>query len=480
MLPRSIAHLPIKPASRLLNAASLDRFRRASIAAPLKVGQSRGGQLREGDRFNGLRSNRYADDYRLTNFTAGESVRLDLRSRSFNAYLQLLDAKTNRLLWHNNDRTSRSTNASITFTPTAGDRYIVRVTSDNFAGKGRYVLKTIRNPPTEVVFQREYGYGLVNAAKAVAAAIGSAPFANQPNVNAWDVDLINAPEVWAQGYSGQGITVAVLDTGIDYSHPDLQANLWRNLGEIADNGIDDDANGYVDDVRGWNFADAQDSNDPIDTDSHGTHVAGTIAAANNSFGTTGIAYSAKIMPVRVIGGIDDARADLFDNNVAAGIRYAVDNGARVLNLSLGNYIGDPTMTQTRSALQYATQKGAIAIMASGNERTEGANRPIEPAYFARFGLGIGVGAIDRRRQIADFSNPAGNYPLPFLVAPGVTILSTVPGGSYQQIGWSGTSMATPHISAIAALVLSANPNLTPAQVASLLIATADPTAVQDE
>jgi subtilisin family serine protease len=462
-------------------ALLVKRFHRsaAKSAATLKVGGSQRSQLSENDRFNPLRSGRYADDYQLRRLTVGEPVRIDLRSRSFNAYLQLLNAKTGKLLWHNNDRISSSTDASITFTPAANIRYAVRVTSYRREDKGRYILKTIRNPTPEVRFHREFGYGLVNAAKAVARAAGAALFADQPNVTAWNLDQVKAPEVWAQGYSGQGVTVAVLDTGVDYNHPDLQANLWQNPGEIADNGIDDDANGYIDDWRGWNFADAQDNNDPIDTDSHGTHVAGTIAAGNNGFGTIGVAYSAKIMPVRVIGGVEDSRSDLFDANVAAGIRYAVDNGARVLNISLGNYVGDVTMTETRVALQYAIQKGAIAVMAAGNERREGANRPIEPAYFSRFGLGIAVGAVDRRQQLANFSNPAGNRPLPFFVAPGVTVRSTVPDGGYQQIGWNGTSMATPHISGTVALMLSANPNLTPAQVFSILTATADPTAVQD-
>lgn len=410
---------------------------------------------------------------------AGQAVRIDLQSRSFNPFLQLLNAKTGKLLWHNNDRRDRSTAASITFTPRADQRYILRVTSYEAKGKGRYTLRAIGNPPTEVVFNREYGYGLVNAARAVANAIGASLFADQPNSNSWNADLVNAPEVWAQGFSGQGVTVAVLDTGVDYNHPDLQANLWQNLNEIPDNGIDDDLNGYIDDRRGWDFADALDGNDPMDSDRHGTHIAGTIAAANNGFGVTGIAYSAKVMPVRVIGGVDDNRADLFDANVAAGIRYAVDNGARVLNLSLGNYLGDPPMVQTRAALQYAVNKGAIAVMASGNERKEGANRPIEPAAFARFGLGVAAGAVNPNRQLADFSNPAGNRPLTFLVAPGVTVRSTVPGDGYDERGWSGTSMATPHISATIALMLSANPNLTPAQVLGILTATADPTGVQD-
>jgi subtilisin len=218
-------------------------------------------------------------------------------------------------------------------------------------------------------------------AKAVASAIAWSPFADVPDLGGtqWELDMIKAPEVWAQGFTGQGVTVAVLDTGVDYTHPDLQANIWQNPGEIAGNGLDDDQNGFVDDIRGWSFVD-DDSNDPMDSDQHGTHVAGTIAAGNNGFGVTGVAYDAKIMPIRVIDGRDDNYPQRFDANVAAGIRYAVQNGARVINMSLGNYIGDPVMVQTRTALQEAFQAGVVAVMASGNERQEGATRPIEPAY----------------------------------------------------------------------------------------------------
>ncbi|NEQ27530.1 MAG: S8 family serine peptidase, partial [Microcoleus sp. SIO2G3] len=284
-------------------ASPRPRLRRAAAPAALSLGQVQRGQLTDSDRSNKLRSNAFADDYRLRGLTVGQPVRINLQARSFDPYLQLLNAKTGKLLWHNNDRALGSTAASLTFTSQPNIRYTLRVTSNEDEGEGRYALRTIRNPVPEVIFNREYGYGLVNAAKAVASAVavqtggsGAAPFPEQPNVNVWSADLINAPEVWARGYSGQGVIVAVLDTGVDYNHPDLQPNLWQNLSEIPNNEIDDDRNGYIDDVRGWDFADAQDSNDPMDTDKHGTHVAGTIAAAKNDFGVTGIAYSAKIMP----------------------------------------------------------------------------------------------------------------------------------------------------------------------------------------
>jgi subtilisin family serine protease len=457
----------IQPAkAKAINKGSLKPFQRLN------------GELTESDGLNQRRSGSHADNYRLSGFSIGQQVRIDLRSNQFDSFLQILNAKNGKLLWQNNDRTSDTSDASVTFTIRPGVTYQIRVTSADTDQLGRYTLRSL-NPSTTPLFNSDYGYGLVDAAKAVAEALNRPTFADVADLGGSqpDLDTIKAPEAWAQGFTGRGITVAVLDTGVDYTHPDLEGNIWQNPGEIANNGIDDDYNGFVDDIHGWNFVDAE-SNDPMDFEGHGTHVAGTIAATNNGFGTTGVAYGAKIMPVRVIGGMDDSYSDQFDANVAQGIRYAVQNGARVINMSLGNYVGSPSMVQTRAALEYATRSGVIAVMAAGNERDEGANRPIEPANFARQGLGVAVGAINSRRQVAYFSNPAGKRPIEFLVAPGVNIRSTVPNGGYEQ-DWSGTSMATPHIAGVIALMLGANPQLTTAQVISILQTSANPYVVSD-
>ena len=175
----------------------------------------------------------------------------------------------------------------------------------------------------------------------------------------WNVNSIQAPEVWNAGFTGEGITVAVIDTGVDLTHPDLVDNLWTNVGEIAGDGIDNDGNGFVDDVFGWDFVSHDAS--PNDAHGHGTHVAGTIAAGNNGRGTTGIAYGADIMPIRVLG--NDGSGSSLD--VAAGIRYAVDNGADVINLSLG---GGYSST-IDAALQYAEANDVFVVAASGNEGT---------------------------------------------------------------------------------------------------------------
>jgi subtilisin family serine protease len=417
----------------------------------------------------------FQDEYALVGLRGRQQVQVNLQSTAFDAYLQLVDRNTGKVIAQNDDANPSTSNARLTFTVRRDTQYALRVTSYERGQTGRYRLqtsvKTIAGNPR---FSSDYGYGLINASAAVAQAAGRAIFADIQDTNGWNLDLIKAPESWAQGFTGQGVIVAVIDTGVNYNHPDLAENIWMNAGEIANNGIDDDKNGFIDDVRGWSFVDT-DTNDPMDFDGsdnigHGTHVAGTIAALNNGFGTTGVAPNAKIMPIRVIGGSDDLYEDRFDANLAAGIRYAVDNGARVLNISLGNEPGEAPLVQTRLALEYAVQRGAIAVMASGNERLDGATRPIDPASYAGQGLGIAVGAVNRKQEVADFSNPAGNRPLNFVVAPGVGIRSTILGEGYDV--FDGTSMATPHVVGVVALMLSANPSLTAAQVEAILTGTA--------
>jgi subtilisin family serine protease len=416
----------------------------------------------------------FEDNYTLTGLRNRQQVRVNLQSSAFDAFLQLIDKNTGRIIAQNDDANPGTRNARLTFTVRQNTQYVLRVTSYEQGKTGRYKLQTsVRAIATNSRFHTDYGYGLVNASAAVAQAAGRTLFSEVQDSSSWNLDLIKAPESWAQGYTGQGIIVAVIDTGVNYNHPDLAENIWMNADEIANNGIDDDQNGFIDDVRGWSFVDT-DTNDPMDFDGsdnigHGTHVAGTIAALNNGFGTTGVAPNAKIMPIRVIGGSDDLYEERFDANLAAGIRYAVDNGARVLNISVGNDPGEAPLVQTRLALEYAAQFGVIAVMASGNERLDGATRPIDPASYAAQGLGIAVGAVNRKSEIADFSNPAGNRPLPFVVAPGVGIRSTITGERYDT--FDGTSMATPHVAGVVALMLSANPTLTAAQVTAILTTT---------
>ncbi|MCC5636676.1 S8 family serine peptidase [Nostoc sp. CHAB 5844] len=308
-------------------------------------------------------------------------------------------------------------------------------------------------------FSLTNGYGLINAAAAVAQALGQTTFADVPNLGGrnWGADLIKAPEVWAKGYTGEGITVAVVDSGVDRNHRDLSTNIWKNSQEIAGNGKDDDGNGYIDDVYGWNFV--SNNNNTLDKNGHGTHVAGTIAGVKNSFGVTGIAYNAKIMPVKVLS--DNGSGS--DSAIANGIRYAADNGANVINVSIGN---DQQNTDIQSAVQYASRKGAIVVMAAGNDS---GLTPYYPASYAK-DWGLAVGAVDKYGEMADFSNLAGSELLSYVTAPGVAVYSTLPGSKYGS--WNGTSMATPHVAGVVALMLSANKGLTEAQIRKIVTATA--------
>ena len=289
----------------------------------------------------------------------------------------------------------------------------------------------------------------------------SAPFAPLADVQyfggsrEWNLNSVNAPEAWQAGYSGEGITIAVVDTGVDLDHPDLVDNIYVNAGEIEGNGIDDDGNGYVDDVNGYDFA-GRDA-DPNDVGGHGTHVAGTIAAGLNGFGATGVAPDATILPVRVLG--NDGTGST--NTVAAGIRYAADLGADIINLSLGGGYS----RAIQSAIDYAQDLGSFIVAAAGNES---ASTPGFPARFSSiYDNVLSVGAHNSRDQIAGFSNDVGTSGSVQVDAPGVGVFSTYVGGRYATL--SGTSMAAPHVAGVAALALSANPDLTPSQLRDLLV-----------
>jgi subtilisin family serine protease len=256
--------------------------------------------------------------------------------------------------------------------------------------------------------------------------------------------------------------VAVVDTGVDYNHFDLDSRIWTNSSEIVGNGIDDDGNGYIDDVRGWDFI--NNDNDPMDRNSHGTHVAGTIAGENNGIGVTGVAYNATIMPIQVLS------AEGFGSSIAVanGIRYAADNGAHVINLSLGGGFN----SSIKSAVEHAWELGSLVIMASGNE---GASQPSYPAQYA-VDTGVAVGAIDINNNVAGFSNDAGETVMDYVVAPGVNVLSTVPGGGFAR--FNGTSMATPHVAGVAALLRGAVSEMAVATLESFIVQTANPNFIE--
>lgn len=250
--------------------------------------------------------------------------------------------------------------------------------------------------------------------------------------------------------AGEGTVVAVIDTGVDYNHEDLQDNIWTNSAEVSGTtGADDDNNGYVDDVHGINLIDPNET--PMDDHGHGTHVAGIIAMENNNVGGVGIAYKSKIMPIKA-GGSDGT---FYSSDIAKGIEYAYKNGADVINMSFGSSAHSALI---ENALQDAFGS-CVLVAAAGNEGVTTAdcpyNLPSANMYPAAYSYVIGVMAYDENNKFASFSNwdylPNANAEYE-VVAPGVNIYSTLPNGRYAT--WNGTSMAAPMVSAEAAILRS--------------------------
>ena len=287
---------------------------------------------------------------------------------------------------------------------------------------------------------------------------------------------IQAEAAWDIEQGSANVILAIIDTGVDWNHEDLAANIWTNLGEIADNSIDDDGNGYIDDVRGWDFvnvpfdwpADSQPmngedgrtaDNDPDDFDGHGTHCSGIAAAVtNNSTGVAGTGWYTTIMPVRV--GYTTSTGNGSIPWGYEGIVYAVDNGADIVSLSWGSN-GSSNLGQ--DVINYAWDNGVIVIAAAGNDAVNNLHFP------AAYEHAIAVAATGTvSDNLANFSN-FGTWV--DICAPGTSILSTFPGNTYGSIG--GTSMSTPMVAGGVALLLSQFPTETSHEILIRLTSAAD-------
>lgn len=258
------------------------------------------------------------------------------------------------------------------------------------------------------------------------------------------------------------VIVAVIDTGVDYNHPDLNGNIWMNPGEagaLANNGIDDDKNGYVDDFMGWDFAD--NDNLPWDRTStfgnpgHGTHCSGVIAAqADNGVGIRGIAPNVTIMPLRFI----TEKGEGSTADAVKAMKYAIEMGAWITSNSWGGpeEAGDPDSQILREVFAEAATRGRLTVVAAGNERTDVDRNPMQatPASYNLPNM-LTVAASTPRGDLAGFSNYGAK--LVHLAAPGTGILSTVTGDRYMNL--DGTSMATPVVAGAAALFWSMNPQM---------------------
>ncbi|MCF8351004.1 MAG: S8 family serine peptidase [Bacteroidales bacterium] len=288
----------------------------------------------------------------------------------------------------------------------------------------------------------------------------------------WYLDEVSAPYAWDSVTGDTTQIIAIIDTGIDWDHPDLDNNIWINWDEIPDNGLDDDNNGYIDDVRGWDFFN-HDSN-PDDDNGHGTHVAGVAGAETNNYtGIAGVCWNSKLMPLKVLSGAGSGNiADL-----ATAISYAAHKGATVINMSLGSYGESLTL---KSAIESAYQQ-CILVAAAGNDHYKvdtisPPNASYAPMFPACYPFVIGVEASTVHHQLAGFSNfdpsgyliaknPSGfNYEVK---APGVNILSTFPNGGYHSL--NGTSMASPIVAGACALLKSFQPDISNEEIFARII-----------
>lgn len=311
----------------------------------------------------------------------------------------------------------------------------------------------------------------------------------------WGMIDIGVTDAWKITKGNPDMVVAVIDTGVDYTHEDLLPNLWRNSKEIPNNGIDDDNNGYVDDVIGWDFV--SNDNKPFDLSvdpmeilfkggnpGHGTHCAGNVAArGDNNKGIAGVAPNVKIMSLRFIS--EKGQGTTAD--AIKAIKYAVDNGAKVMSNSWGSEgeeAGSPENQALRDAVQYAQDKGVLFIAAAGNgHKGVGYDNDTDkaPAYPASYDhdIIISVAALDVNNNLGSFSNWGAKTV--DIGAPGVKVFSTVVEQGYTdtvidkfgfKATWDGTSMATPHVAGAAALYWSAHPEKTWQDVKAAILGSA--------
>ncbi len=261
---------------------------------------------------------------------------------------------------------------------------------------------------------------------------------------------IDAPEAWDTQTGNASVIVGIIDTGIDYNHPDLAANIWHNPGESGNgkenNGVDDDGNGYVDDFRGWDFL--NEDNDPFDDNQHGTHVAGIIGAVgNNNRGVVGINWHVSLVGLKFLS----ANGSGSTSDAVEAILYAVDMGIPILSNSWG---GGGSSQALADAIETANQAGILFVAAAGNESKDTDTNPNYPSNYPSENV-ISVASSTDRDQLSSFSN-FGRTTVD-LAAPGSNILSTIPNGIYAS--FSGTSMATPYVSGVAALLRAQFPNI---------------------
>jgi len=280
---------------------------------------------------------------------------------------------------------------------------------------------------------------------------------------------IDAPEAWQTTTGSRGVVIAVIDTGVDYTHRDLAANAWRNPGEIAGDGIDNDGNGFVDDVFGWDFAN-RDA-DPMDDNGHGTHVAGTIGAVGgNGTGVVGVNWQVSIMALKFLSGSGSGSTSGAIGAINYATRMKRDFGVNVVATN-NSWGGGGFSTSLRDAIAAGGRAGILFVAAAGNDGTNNDVTPHYPSNYTDDAV-ISVAATDRSNRLASFSN--FGVASVDVAAPGASITSTLPGNRYGS--YSGTSMATPHVAGIVGLMAAANPAATAAEIRTAILSTTTPVA----
>ncbi|MFH1283878.1 MAG: PKD domain-containing protein [bacterium] len=272
---------------------------------------------------------------------------------------------------------------------------------------------------------------------------------------------IDAPLAWSIETGSKDVIIAVIDSGVDYTHEDLAENIWINENEIPDNGIDDDENGFIDDIRGWDFY--NNDNDPMDDNSHGTHCSGTIGAVgNNNTGIVGVNWNVSIMPLKFL----DASGSGWTSDAIECIEYATLMNADIMSSSWGS---EGFSQALKDVIQAASDAGILFVAAAGNGYADTDVSPYYPSCYDVPNV-VSVAALDHNNQKPGFSN----YGLESvdLGAPGVDIYSTVPGNRYAEN--SGTSMACPHVSGVAGLIKACFPEAASDQIKARLLASVFP------
>lgn len=331
--------------------------------------------------------------------------------------------------------------------------------------KNDFIIESLKNSPIVEIVEPNYIYRINNTPNDPKLSelwglknVGQEDSSKSVGVAGVD---IGAEKAWDIETGSDRVVVAVIDTGVDYTHPDLKANIWKNQAELNGKaGVDDDNNGYVDDIYGYSFVGKK--GDPMDDHGHGSHVSGTIGASgNDGQGIVGVNWKVQIMGLKFLSA--DGSGSLAD--ALEAIKYATTMGVNVMSNSWG---GGGASEIMKKAIEEANHKNIVFVAAAGNHS---GNNDEEPSYPASYDLPnvISVAAADNKGNLAYFS--CFGRKTVHVAAPGVNIVSSTPKG-YENM--SGTSMATPHVSGVVALLLAHEANLSPLEVRDRLIKTSQP------